>query len=624
MVGPHSDFRIDQHGGIYLTLVLTLAVCIVVAGIALIVYQEHFARRVYPGVYVEELDLRGKTRSEARSLLEQYYGDYVHRPIVLTGPKQSWMASLADMGVYVDIGPTVESAYSVGRSGEFVADMGTQMGLLLKGRCLAPVFDYDEGRSTVYLGRLARDIDQPARSASLIITGLQVRVESSRPGRELDVPATCRRLREQLAAHSISQLDLAVSEVYPPVIDVETGHAQAEHILRAPITLSFTDQVPDSKGGMTLESSTRTWTLDRAALADMLVIRQIAAPSGGVDLSIGLDRNQLTDWVEQIAIQVDRPPRNARFRFDPATGELTPTVMSQRGLQVDVAGTVELIESQIEAGEREASLHIDSTPASVSVDGREGLGIRELVSRGETSFQGSSAARARNIETAAARFDGVMVLPEETLSFNSYLGIVSEAHGFEESWVIFGDRTVLGPGGGVCQVSTTCFRAAFFGGFPVVERWPHAYRVGWYEPPLGLDAAIFSPSVDFKFTNDTGHGILIQTHADSAAGTLVFEFYGTKTGRVVEMEEPVVSDTVPPPDPVRELDPSLAPGTEKLVERSRDGLDVTVYRIVRWPDGRVEREEFFSRFQPWPARYKVGPAVEEQPAPEGTAPMRGP
>ena len=145
-----------------------------------------------------------------------------------------------------------------------------------------------------------------------------------------------------------------------------------------------------------------------------------------------------------------------------------------------------------------------------------------------------------------------------------------------------------------------------------MERWPHAYRVGWYEPPLGLDAAVFSPSVDFKFTNDTEHAILIQTRTDRDQGSLVFEFYGTGTGRTVEMEEPEISDKVPPPDPVYELDPSLPPGTEILVERSREGLDVTIYRIIHWPDGSVVREEFFSRFQPWAAHYKVGPEVETE------------
>jgi len=94
--------------------------------------------------------------------------------------------------------------------------------------------------------------------------------------------------------------------------------------------------------------------------------------------------------------------------------------------------------------------------------------------------------------------------------------------------------------------------------------------------------------------------------------SLIFEFYGTGTGRTVEMEEPQISDRVSPPDPVYELDPSLPPGTKRQLERSREGLDVTLYRIIRWPDGTVEREEFFSRFQPWPARYKVGPEVETE------------
>ena len=166
----------------------------------------------------------------------------------------------------------------------------------------------------------------------------------------------------------------------------------------------------------------------------------------------------------------------------------------------------------------------------------------------------------------------------------------------------------------MCQVATTCFRAAFFGGFPILERWAHAYRVSWYEPPIGLDAAIFSPSVDLRFRNNSDSAILIRTQSDRASGILVFEFYGTDTGRKVEMEEPVVSDKVPPPDPVYELDPSLAPGSKVQVERSKEGMDVTVYRIIHWPNGTVQREEFFSRFQPWPARYLVGPEVSSNAA----------
>ncbi|MCG2769858.1 MAG: VanW family protein [Anaerolineae bacterium] len=612
MIGDWLHAEARQRGNTYLVLLLFLAICIGAAGVAMIIHQAHYAQRIYPGVRVEEMDLRGKARSEAKTLLEDYYRDYAQRPILLSDAQQSWMASLADMGVSVDINATVAAAYALGRSGEFRHDIRTQLELLLKDRSLTPVLDLDEGRCAVYLGRLARDIDHPARNASLVITGLQVRVEPSRPGRELAVAATCQRLREQLGSSPLERLELSVVEIRPPVLDVEMGRAQAERILSAPIILSFSDRVPDAEDGTALTESKRTWTLDQAALAKMLVIRQVATPEGRVDLSIGLDREELAEWVSRLDMQIARPSRDARFEYNPVTGQLVPTVMSQDGLALNITDTVGLIESQVKADQRVIPLSVESTPARVSVEHSDELGIRELMGRGETFFKGSSEERARNIEVAAARFHGVVVLPGETFSFNHYLGAVSEAYGFEESWVIFGDRTILGPGGGVCQVSTTCFRAAFFGGFPIVERWPHAYRVGWYEPPLGLDAAIFSPSVDFKFTNDTKHAVLIQTHADRVKESLIFDFYGTGTGRTVEMEEPQISDRVPPPDPVYELDPSLPPGTKKQLESSREGLDVTLYRIIRWPDGSVKREEFFSRFQPWPERYKVGPEVETE------------
>jgi len=610
MFGHCLYSRTHQRGDIYVILLLLLVLGIGAAGVAMIIHQAHYAQRIYPGVSVEEIDLRGQTRSEAKTLLEDHYRDYAQRPILLSDAQQSWMASLTDMGVSVDINATVAAAYALGRSGEFRRDIRTQLELLLNDQLLTPVLDLDEGRCAVYLGRLARDIDHPARNASLVITGLQVRVEPSRPGRELDVTATCQRLREQLGSPPLERLELSVVEIRPPVLDVEMGRTQAERILNAPITLAFSDRVPDAEDGTTLTESKRTWTLDQAALAKMLVIRQVATPEGRVDLSIGLDREELAEWVSRLDMQIARPSRDARFEYNPATGQLVPTVMSQDGLAVNITDTVGLIESQVRANQRVIPLSVESTPARVSVEHSDELGIRELVGRGETFFKGSSEERARNIEVAAEGFHGVVVMPGEIFSFNHYLGDVSEAYGFEESWVIFGDRTVLGPGGGVCQVSTTCFRAAFYGGFPIVERWPHAYRVGWYEPPLGLDAAIFSPSVDFKFTNDTEHAILIQTHADRVKESLIFEFYGTGTGRTVEMEEPQISDRVSPPDPVYELDPSLPPGTKRQLERSREGLDVTLYRIIRWPDGTVEREEFFSRFQPWPARYKVGPEVE--------------
>ena len=145
------------------------------------------------------------------------------------------------------------------------------------------------------------------------------------------------------------------------------------------------------------------------------------------------------------------------------------------------------------------------------------LGITELVSQGVTYFLGSAATRVKNIATSAGKFHGVIVGPGETFSFDEFLGDVSLDQGYAEALIIFNGRTIKGVGGGVCQVSTTAFRAAYQAGFPIVERWPHAYRVSWYERGFGpgLDATVFAPEVDFKFKNDTPYHLLIETYTSS-------------------------------------------------------------------------------------------------------------
>ena len=142
----------------------------------------------------------------------------------------------------------------------------------------------------------------------------------------------------------------------------------------------------------------------------------------------------------------------------------------------------------------------------------------------------------------------MVVAPGEEFSFNKNVGDVNAANGFIDALVIAGDRTAVGIGGGVCQVSTTAFRAAFWGGFPIVERWAHGYVVGWYGKP-GMDASIFTPNVDFRFKNDTGHFILVKSSWNEAKGTITFSIYGTKPDRTVEISDPVISNRQPAPAP---------------------------------------------------------------------------
>ena len=208
----------------------------------------------------------------------------------------------------------------------------------------------------------------------------------------------------------------------------------------------------------------------------------------------------------------------------------------------------------------------------------------------------------------AASQHGVIVKPGEVYSFNQHLGDVSLDNGYAEALIIFNGQTVKGVGGGVCQVSTTAFRAAFNGGYPIIERWPHAYRVGWYERGFGpgLDATVFSPYVDFKFKNDTPYHILIEAYANDAAGRLTFKFYSTSDGRQVTISDPIVENVIPHPEDKIEEDPTLPAGTRQQVDYAADGADVTVKRTVTRDGQVISEDQVFTRYQPWQAIFKVG------------------
>ncbi|MYC94225.1 MAG: vancomycin resistance protein, partial [Caldilineaceae bacterium SB0661_bin_32] len=184
---------------------------------------------------------------------------------------------------------------------------------------------------------------------------------------------------------------------------------------------------------------------------------------------------------------------------------------------------------------------------------------------------------------------------------------VSGANGFEDSAIIWGDRTAVGVGGGVCQVSTTVFRAALEGGFPFLERHNHGYVVSWYGDP-GFDATIYTPYVDLRFLNDTDAHLLIQPVVNSAEGVLSFRFYGTKPDRVVEIGEAVYEDVKQPGAPIYQEDASLEAGQIKQVEWAKEGLTATVIRKVT-ENGVTREDPIRSVYRPWNAMFLYGPGT---------------
>ena len=236
-------------------------------------------------------------------------------------------------------------------------------------------------------------------------------------------------------------------------------------------------------------------------------------------------------------------------------------------------------------------------------------GIKEIITIGESNFKGSSWARMKNISVAASLYNGLIVPKGHIFSFNDILQDVSEERGFTKELVIKGNKTEKEYGGGICQVSTTAFRAAFFGGLDIEKRRSHSYAVPYYKP-YGLDATIYLGVQDFKFKNDTEGDLLIQTLVDRKKATIKFVFYGTLDDRKVEIEGPFISNYQKAPEPIVEKTDQLPVGERYMTSYAHNGFFARWRRKVT-KNNQTEEYILNSSYKPWPARILEGVSPED-------------
>lgn len=335
----------------------------------------------------------------------------------------------------------------------------------------------------------------------------------------------------------------------------------------------------------------------------------------GVQLpaAIHYQEAKLDSLIKPLSAALNIEPVEGLFTFE--NNRVAAFKLSKNGRKVDEKTLKQTIVSemkQVAVAERPQTINIKIPivvqEPKISTEKINNYGIRELIAEGTSQFVGSIPNRAFNINLAASRVNGALVKPGDVFSFNNTVGNISSLSGYKQAYVISGGKTILGDGGGVCQVSTTLFRAVVNAGLPIIERNQHAYRVGYYEQDSGpgVDAAIYSPGVDFKFKNDTGKHILIQAIPDMTNYTLAFQLYGTKDDREVIVNKPVILSQSPAPEPEYIDDPNLPKGEVKQVDFAAGGANVFFTRVVK-KDGKVlYNDKFVSNYRPWKAVYMRG------------------
>lgn len=257
-------------------------------------------------------------------------------------------------------------------------------------------------------------------------------------------------------------------------------------------------------------------------------------------LDTTINTEKIKAYVEDLARKTNRDPEDAKFKVE--DGIVKTFSEASEGITLDQEKSIEILKQATENNSFEVSLPFESKKPTTNYAEINNLGISSIIGQGTSNFKGSPTNRVHNIRVAAQRFNGLLIKPGEEFSFVKNLGEVDGDHGYLPELVIKKNVTEKEFGGGICQVSSTAFRAAIYSGLKITARRNHAYPVSYYNPQ-GMDSTVYVPNPDLKFINNTPNYILIQT---SIVGTqLNFDFYGTSDGRKVTVDGPYLTDKQP-------------------------------------------------------------------------------
>lgn len=588
-----------------------------------LIYVGVFFGKAPPNTYFANLSIAGRNEEKTQELVKNFSDVQKQRKIVVKVASKRLEFLPSEVGFDLDSRSSLEKVQAVAKADNLAADIKNKFSALFVRVNIEPVYNFDSAKLDRALDLGLAGFEKRAVDATIITRGTAVEIAADRGGVVVD--------RVKL-----------VSDVAGKLNDLSQEPIVAEYIVDEPKVLTENAKRAQEKirklneQNITLSYEFDTWRLSGQTLSDLLtfyargqgqdshtfktfsknplIVESIdLGGKGGLELDVKLDDEKLSNFIVEIASVVDVPTVDATLEFDGVkVSAFTP---AQDGRALNRESTRKLILDTIsidnESTEKNVAikLPVELTSAKIANERINSLGIRELVGSGVSYFAGSIPNRAFNIGLGSQLINGTLVAPGESFSFTKLVGPVSSEQGFRQAYVISRGRTVLDDGGGICQVSTTVFRAALNAGLPILGRTAHAYRVAYYEQKgfkPGFDATIFSPSVDLKFKNDTANHLLVQTIVDNSQAKVRVDIYGTSDGRRVEISEPLLSSHKAAPEPLYQDDPTLPKGTKKQVDFAADGLTSVFTRKVYKGAELIIDDTFKSVFRPWQAVYLVG------------------
>jgi vancomycin resistance protein YoaR len=559
-----------------------LALLLAVAGTFALVRAYSLRDAILPGVSVAGVDVGGLSRDEAAARIAASVQASLRRPVTVRVGARQFRTTPAEL-YRLDLAATEEAAFEAGR-GTVLARLGPLAEPFAAQRQLEPVLVVRPEGQARLAARLNRLTARPVAARVEMDTRTAV-VIPAQAGTAVDQTAFAEDLR-LVALSGSGSVTARLTPAEPAITTTEAARAAltAELVASAAVRVERKDEPIGKLGPGTLASLVRFQPADGA-------------------LRVVLARDPLARELEPMLAGLTREPVDARFRIE---GKRAHVVPARPGTTLDVGEAAHRVRvaalKEKESGGRVAALTLTSLEAEFSTRDARALGIKKQIATFTTDMGVSSSNRIHNVLLMGQYLDGTLLRPGQVFSFNGTIGPRTTERGFLEGHMILGGLLVPSIGGGVCQVATTIFNAAFESGLPIKERHNHSFYISHY--PTGRDATVSWGGPDLVFRNDLEHAILMKAGGNSTTFTVTF--YGTPQARKVTASTSAPTNYTSPTLQYA-VDPSAPPNSARTVAGGGPGFDVNVHRVVR-EDGKIIREDdFFTRYTPQNPTAVYGP-----------------
>jgi len=562
-----------------------------IVALALFAFRAVYNGRVYPAVVVGDVPVGGLTMAQAEGRLTERADELEQGVVTFTYGDQRWTPTLSQFGATVDLDRSLAIAHSRGREDDAVSRLSFA-GRILQEDQTVPLHTVVDGQALdAWFDQVDGDLGQPAVNADLVLNGLDVSVSPDKDGLVVDRAVARASVLEALTTLEPVTIELPTRAKAPEirVADLEQARQDVRSVMAEHVTVTFEGT---------------EWTLNRQELASYLGV-ETRAVDGEPDVVLSMDEKQLATLLrEKFASKVNRKPVDAEVRWDSDSAGLFAKEPSIDGISLKASSFAAVVSESFLNDHDLVDIPVVVTKPAVDDDNLEALKVQTRIGQGDSNYEGGSPERDKNIGVGVDLLNGTLVKPGEKFSFNDAIGAIDAKKGYVEASVVENGRVGKDIGGGICQVSTTVFRAALKSGLPIDTWNPHTYRIKTYERDgwsAGYDASILQlgdPSIwgDFKFENKTDGWLYVESWTQYPR--VIVNIYGPDLGWKVDFTKTSVSDPIKEDKDIEHVDPERPKGFMEQTEFPMDGYEAAFVRTVTDADGKeLWERNFYTRFK---------------------------